>query len=177
MPITILATDRALAAFFRTNSLICSPATWSVTNSLLVHWKRPETNRHSQSLSLPPQILSNLNANVSKILRWLYQLYILWYCQANKFDVIGWELRFTTFRCMHAADFSFHCTSHFGQQELLGLKQLSDQLANRRVISLVVFIWIFKVFIHLICQLMFSEHTPSSCDAMMKAEECAETCQ
>lgn len=43
MPITILATDRALAAFFRAKSLMCSPATWSLRNSLSVHWKRPGT--------------------------------------------------------------------------------------------------------------------------------------
>lgn len=43
MPMTMLATDRALAAFFRANSLICCLAVRSGRNSLLVHWKRPET--------------------------------------------------------------------------------------------------------------------------------------
>lgn len=45
MPMTMLATDSALAAFLRANSLICSPVAWSLRKSLLAHWKRPETTK------------------------------------------------------------------------------------------------------------------------------------
>lgn len=45
---TMLATDRALAAFFRANSLIWSPVASSLRKSLLVHWKRPEITQQQQ---------------------------------------------------------------------------------------------------------------------------------
>lgn len=63
MPITILATERALAAFLRANSLICSPVTWSLRNSLLVHWRRPEIERQSQL----PFVSSNILCPGSKL--------------------------------------------------------------------------------------------------------------
>lgn len=48
MPMTMLATDRAFAAFLRANSLMWSPVAWSLRKSLLVHWKKPETTQHGQ---------------------------------------------------------------------------------------------------------------------------------
>lgn len=48
MPMSMLATDRALAAFFRANSLIFCLVVRLVRNSLLVHWKRAETTGQLQ---------------------------------------------------------------------------------------------------------------------------------
>ena len=49
MPMTMLATDRAFAAFLRTNSLMWSPVARSLRKSLLVHWKKPETTDERRS--------------------------------------------------------------------------------------------------------------------------------
>lgn len=52
MPITMLATDRALAAFLRANSLIWSPVVVSLRKTLLARWNKSEneTDKCNQSL-------------------------------------------------------------------------------------------------------------------------------
>lgn len=64
MPITMLATDRALAAFLRANSLSCCWAAWSVRSSLWGHWKRPETTAQAQLATLPVQPAQDEQANI-----------------------------------------------------------------------------------------------------------------
>lgn len=52
MPMTMLATDRALAAFFRANSLMWCPVAWSLRRSLLAYWKKSESKQQWQLVAV-----------------------------------------------------------------------------------------------------------------------------
>lgn len=61
MPMTMLAIDRTLAAFFRANSLIWSLVAWSLRRSLLAYWKKSESKQQQQLAVLVESTIPHLD--------------------------------------------------------------------------------------------------------------------